>query len=186
MKNKILFVISLVVLVFFAAACSQTGTTSAPKEVGITISPEDQVATETPAATAATESPANTEENVTQETQQPATGAASSESGLPEITCDEKETLGFLKCAKQDSGDSELTIRNSGREDISGIYIQYYKGSEVVGSKSEISALSAGNDSTVMLEIKKYAADRIEVFPIWDSNICINKQIMINPEVNCR
>ena len=191
MKNKALFVISLIVLVFLAAACSQTGTTTAPNEVGITIGPDGQAAEtpaaepETPAAPSAAESPAEAG-NETAEAA-PSETEASSGSGLAEIdTCDEGETLGFLKCAKQASGDSELSVRNSGREDLAGVYIRYYKGSEVVGSKSEMSALSAGNDSTVLLEVKKYEADKIEVFPVWSGSVCMNKQIQIKPETNCR
>lgn len=187
MKNKILFMVSLLVLVMFAAACSKTGTTGAPKEVGITIGPEDQAANETPAAApSATESPAKTETNATPETKPSATETAAPESGLPEITCDESETIGYIKCTKMQSGDAELMIKNSGREDIAGVYIKYYLQSKVAGSSSSMSGLSVGNDSTVPLEVKKYAADKIEVFPIWDGNICINKQIVINPAVNCR
>ena len=204
MKNKILFVISLAVLVFLAAACSKTETTT--PEVGITIGPEDQAA-ETPvdtpaepASPAATEpsatEPAKTDDTAASETETSTTKPASSESGLPEIdTCNEEQNLGFLKCIKQASGDSELSIRNSGRGDIDGVYVRYYKGASIVGGKSEISASSAGNgtaalqvgdDYTVSLEIKKYEADKIEVFPVWNGNVCINKQMQIKPEINCR
>jgi hypothetical protein len=205
MKNKLLFVISLAVLVFLAAACSKTET-AAPKQIDLTIGPDDQAATGTPAPTpaepaaptapaaastpsatepAATE-PSKTEDNMTSEAKPSETETASSGSELPESICDEKETIGFVKCVKQASGDSELTVKNSGREDLDGVYIKYYKGADVIGSKSEMSSLSAGNSSTVLLELKTYSADKVEVFPVWNGNFCSNKQILIKPSDNCR
>lgn len=105
---------------------------------------------------------------------------------LTEINCDEKETFGFISCKKLADGNAELKIKNAGRVDLNGAYIRYYdKTLKLAGERLESFEFPVWGDKNFTLEVKKYSSRKIEVFPVTQDNICINKQLVVIPNTNC-
>jgi len=106
---------------------------------------------------------------------------------LVDITCDEKQTLGYISCNKIDATKAELTIRNTGRVDLDGVYFKFFNDGDVqVDQYDNLFAFPIGDDKLLDIPLSNKQLWKVEVFPVEGNNFCGNKQLVIIPITNCR
>ncbi len=172
----VIITVSFIMLLLLSGCSSKEATSG--EGVEIVVGPED-------AENATTEAPASADQDAAEDVTDVSEETPQEE--LSEMKCDEKETFGFLGCSGLPSGDAELTIRNSGRVGLEGAHIRYFnRDYEVVASSTHMFDLAVGSDKNLALKNSEHNPKRIEVFPVRDGSICINKQLVIIPVTNCR
>lgn len=177
MKKIILTIAVLAALIAFAG-CS--GKQAEPeKGVNMVISPEGKESA--PAAAPSEPSPAP--EASAQAEPQP---EMRSGEALPEIKCDERQTLGYIGCAGL--GDkAELTIRNTGRADLDGVFIKFFDEGDIqVDQYPELFSMAVGNEKVLDIPLNNPRLWKVEVFPVTGGQVCGNKQLVVIPTTNCR
>ena len=171
--KKIMLTIGILVVLVILAGCS--GKQQTPeKGVDVVISPDEG------------ESAPLSEEPQAEAAAPETTAQEKSGESLPEIKCGESQTLGYIGCANMEDT-AELTIRNTGRADIDGVFIRFFdEGDTRVDQYSELFSMPVGTDKVVDIPLNNPRLWKVEVFPVTEGEVCINKQLVVIPRTNCR
>ncbi|MBD3313129.1 hypothetical protein GF345_01670 [Candidatus Woesearchaeota archaeon] len=104
---------------------------------------------------------------------------------INEIKCDEQQTLGYIGCTDMDDT-AELTIRNTGRAVLGGVYLAYLDNDEnLLANEMEKFTFEVGEDKILELSLLDHL-EQVNVYPVTNSDVCINKPLVIIPRTNCR
>ncbi|MBU0535390.1 MAG: hypothetical protein KKE20_00355 [Nanoarchaeota archaeon] len=187
--KKIIFILTVLAVLFAFAGCSRQD--SSQDSVNMVITSESSNTNTGTADSSAKPSepspaePAETLQEIVAEEPKPTEEPKTEFKGM-EITCDEKQTLGYISCA--DIGEkAELTIRNTGRLGLNGVLVRYYdEGSNRLDEYSEMFSFPVGDQKVLSLSLSNQRLWKVEVFPITNSDVCINKQLVVIPITNCR
>lgn len=193
MRNSIL-VYLVMILAVMASACEvrDPGEQQPQKEVTMTITPDEggqaQAGTASGTAASAAAPAAAPEAN---ETAAPAAApqpAKKPTERLEEATCDEAGNLGTVSCFYTDNNDLVYTVKNSGRQDLDGVWYTFFDMNFVdIGEGSDMTPFKIGDELGIKIPLSQYdETKKVEVYPVLTDKICVNKQLVLIPATNCR